>query len=193
VKARRDLESSPMLKVLIAENDLLMADMLEEVLVENGYAVCGIARTVEEGIALAEAYLPDLALLDLRLAAGGLGTEIAARLDRRAGLGILYATGNAGQISLSKEDGEAVLAKPYRPADVVRALQIVEEIVRSGNATPPFPTGFQLLKPPASAAAKSAAKAGIPVIWTLRDCFGSRRRLRPSAASRSAKTIWARC
>ncbi len=35
--------------VMIAEDDLLMADMLEEVLVANGYEVCGIARTVEEG------------------------------------------------------------------------------------------------------------------------------------------------
>jgi response regulator of citrate/malate metabolism len=36
-----------MLKVMIAEDDLMMADMLEDVLVGNGYEVCGIARTVE--------------------------------------------------------------------------------------------------------------------------------------------------
>ena len=67
-----------MLKVLIAENDLLTADMLEEVLVDSGYDVCGIARSVEEGVALGNLHQPDLALLDLRLAAGGLGTDIAA-------------------------------------------------------------------------------------------------------------------
>ena len=134
-----------MLKVLIAENDLLMADMLEEIVVDGGFEVCGIARTVAEGVALGKLHKPDLALLDLRLAGGELGTEIAARLDR-AGLGILYATGNAGQIDLSSADGEACLDKPYRPADVLRALHIVEEITHTGTASPPFPSGFRLLE-----------------------------------------------
>jgi DNA-binding response OmpR family regulator len=80
----RDLEGWHMAKVLIAEDDLFMADMLEEVLVGAGFQVCGIARTVEEGVALGKRHKPDLALLDLRLAAGGLGPEIAGRLDRKA-------------------------------------------------------------------------------------------------------------
>jgi hypothetical protein len=33
--------------VMIAEDDLLVADMLEETLIQAGYDVCGIARTVE--------------------------------------------------------------------------------------------------------------------------------------------------
>jgi len=41
-----------MLKVLIAEDELLIADLLEEALVANGYEVCGIARTVDEAVAL---------------------------------------------------------------------------------------------------------------------------------------------
>ena len=134
-----------MVKVLIAEDDLLMADMLSEILVDAGYEVCGIARTVEQGIKLAELLKPDIALLDLRLAAGGLGTEIAARLDRTGRLGILYCTGNAGQIKLTKEDGDAALRKPYMPADVLRALQIVLEIATTGKATGQFPNGFLLL------------------------------------------------
>ena len=56
-----------MLTVMIAENDPLMGDMLEESLVDAGYRVCGIARTVAEGVALGELHKPDLALLVLRL------------------------------------------------------------------------------------------------------------------------------
>jgi two-component sensor histidine kinase/CheY-like chemotaxis protein len=134
-----------MVKVLIAEDDLLMADMLADVLIESGYEVCGIARTVDEGVTLGELHRPDLALLDMRLAGGGLGTEIAARLDRTGGLGILYATGNAGQLHLTKGDGEAYLGKPYRSADVIRSLKIVEEIIRTGMASRPFPDGFHVL------------------------------------------------
>jgi hypothetical protein len=79
---------SRMLKVMIAEDDLMMADMLEEVLVEGGYEVCGIARTVDNEVELGERHHPDLVVLELRLAEGGLGTEIAARLNRHGELGV---------------------------------------------------------------------------------------------------------
>jgi DNA-binding response OmpR family regulator len=134
-----------MLKVMIAEDDLLMADMLEEVLVQNGYEVCGIARTVDEAVELGERHRPDLAILDLRLAEGGIGTDIAVRLDRRGSLGVLYASANAGHVRLTKADGEACLGKPYRAIDVVRALEIVEQIVSTGEASRPFPKGFYVL------------------------------------------------
>src|SRR5471032_2316388 len=134
-----------MLRVMIAEDDLMMADMLEDVLVESGYEVCGIARTVEEGIELGERHHPDLAVLDMRLAEGGIGTDIAARLNRHGSLGVLYASGNAGRMGLTKGDGEACIGKPYRAADVVRALEIVEQMVSTGKASQPFPQGFRLL------------------------------------------------
>jgi two-component sensor histidine kinase/ActR/RegA family two-component response regulator len=134
-----------LLNVMIAEDDLLMADMLEEILVANGYEVCGIARTVDSAVALGERYKPALAILDLRLADGGLGTDIAARLDRHDRPGILYTTGNVAQSVLTKADGEACLGKPYRPEDVVRALKIVEQIVSTGDAPQPFPKGFYVL------------------------------------------------
>jgi DNA-binding response OmpR family regulator len=134
-----------MLKVMIAEDDLMMADMLEDVLVAGGYEVCGIARTVDKAVELGERHKPDLAVLDLRLAEGGLGTEIAARLNRQGSLGVLYASGNEGQMGLTKADGEACLGKPYQPQDVVRALKIVEQIIRAGEASQPFPRGFRVL------------------------------------------------
>jgi two-component sensor histidine kinase/CheY-like chemotaxis protein len=149
-----------MLKVMIAEDDLLMADMLEDVLIRSGYEVCGIARTVEMAVALGEQHRPDLAILDLRLAEGGIGTEIAARLNRHGSLGVLYASGNAGQMGLTKADGEACLGKPYRAVDVVRALEIVEQMVSTGEASRPFPQGFYVLNGSSGSNAEANAAAG---------------------------------
>lgn len=134
-----------MLKVLIAEDDLMIADMAEEMLVEHGYEVCGIARTVAEAVALGLRHKPDLAVIDLRLADGELGTEVAAQLGRVAGLGVLYATGNMAQVALTAANGHACLAKPYRGTDLLRGLKIVSELVATGTAMPPFPRGFQIL------------------------------------------------
>jgi CheY-like chemotaxis protein len=144
------------LKVLIAEDDLMIADLADEILVSGGYQVCGIARTVAEAVAMAQHHKPDLALLDLRLADGGLGTEIAAQLLPLGRLGVLYATGNISQVVLTTADGDACLSKPYSSADLLRGLELVTEIVATSKALPPFPRGFQVLRaalPAASAVA----------------------------------------
>jgi CheY-like chemotaxis protein len=134
-----------MLKVLIVEDDLMMADMAEEVLVKHGYEVCGIGRTVAEAVALGRHHKPDLAVIDMRLADGGLGTDVAAQLAALGRPGILYATGNMSSVVLTAADGDACLAKPYRDSDLLRGLEIVTEIVATGMASPPFPRGFQVL------------------------------------------------
>ena len=135
-----------MLRVLIAEDELMIAGLLEDVLATSGYEVCGIARTVDEAVALGELHKPDLALLDVRLAWGGFGPEIARRLNSRGKFGVLYTTGDDDRIStLTLADGDASIAKPYSVEDVVRALEIVREITTRGTSTSPFPSGFRLL------------------------------------------------
>jgi len=134
-------------KVLIAEDDLMIADMIEEILVQNGYEVCGIARTVAEAVALGRQHKPDLAVLDMRLADGGLGTEVAAQLSGLGRLGVLYASGNMSQIVLTASDGDACLVKPYRSADLLTILRIVSDIVAHGATTLAHPRGFQRLFP----------------------------------------------
>ncbi|MBF0392565.1 MAG: response regulator [Alphaproteobacteria bacterium] len=135
-----------MQKVIIAEDDFLIADLLEEVLVTAGYDVCGLASTVAEAVDLCNRLHPDLAVIDVRLGAGGVGTDVAAQIDSRANLGILYATGNAGHVVLTASDGEACITKPYLPDDIVRALRIVSEVVGTGTTSAPFPRNFQLLR-----------------------------------------------
>ena len=151
-----------MTKVLIAEDDLLIADMLQEVLIDDGYEVCGIARTVDEAIAIGEREKPGFAVLDLRLAAGGLGTEIARRLDRSA-MSVLYATGNAGQIPLSSDDGEACMTKPYRSSDILRAMKIVEAMAKGDEVRGPFPRGFSVLGSRTAKPSMNNASLVVPV------------------------------
>lgn len=88
-----------MSKVMIVEDDLFMADMLEDVLVADGYEVCGIARTVDKAIEIARRDQPDLAILDIHLAEGSLGTDIPRQLGPEHRMGILYASGHAGQLN----------------------------------------------------------------------------------------------
>jgi two-component sensor histidine kinase/ActR/RegA family two-component response regulator len=134
-------------KVLIAEDEPIIAEMIAEVLAGSGYDVC-IARGVAEAIELGKAHKPDLAVIDLHLADGGSGTETGHWLRRQGRLGVLYMTGGANETALTADDGEACLRKPFALADLVDALRIVERIVNSEVAAPPFPHGFELLRQP---------------------------------------------
>lgn len=134
-----------MLKILIAEDDVMIADITEDFLVMSGYEVCGIARTVARALELAAICKPDLALLDMRLAEGGMGTEIAAKLAPFVGLGILYASGNTKQTVLTQADGHAYLTKPYTCSDLLRALVLVRALASDSEVEPPFPRGFKIL------------------------------------------------
>ena len=97
-----------MLRVLIAEDQPIIADLLEVALTASGYEVCGIARTVDEAVALGELHKPDLAVFDVQLARGGRSPEIARRLNSVGKFGVLYTTGGDSRIStLTLADGEA--------------------------------------------------------------------------------------
>jgi DNA-binding response OmpR family regulator len=134
--------------VLIVEDDLLIADMTEEILVANGYDVCGIASSVSAALELGKWPTPDLALIDYRLADGGLGTDVGATLRERSDVGILYVTGNSAQVAMKHAIGDGCLVKPYRAAELLQSLEIVLDIVSTGAAKRPFPRGFQLLGRP---------------------------------------------
>jgi DNA-binding response OmpR family regulator len=134
-----------MTSILIAEDDVLISDLLEEALVANGYEVCGIATTVREAIALAERLRPELCIIDVRLADGGDGTVLAARLMQQPGIGILYTTGNADYVVANGAPGHACLKKPYRLSEVVGALRTVEQIVRHGTVPTSVSPGLLIL------------------------------------------------
>jgi two-component system, response regulator PdtaR len=132
----------PLNNVLIVEDDLVMAELLSERLETDGYCVTDIARTVDTAIASAARCCPDFAIIDIRLANGGCGIDVARHLRRHGGIGIIFSTGNSEEI-LGVEDGDAVMTKPYRMRDVARALQII-----SGAALNlPLPRNCRLLSP----------------------------------------------
>lgn len=136
-----------MVKVIITEDDLMIADLLRDVVEDAHYDVCGIARTVPEAMDLVARHEPDLAIVDMRLANGDIGTDLVAKLGGQRGrLGVLYTTGMADESNLTVENGDGCLRKPFRPDDLVRALKIVEQLVSTGIASPPFPSGFKVLR-----------------------------------------------
>jgi DNA-binding response OmpR family regulator len=129
---------------MITEDDLMIADLVEDALVSSGYSVCGIARTVAEGVLLGRLHHPDLAIVDMRLAEGGLGSQIVEQLHAGPRIGVLYANGNINQV-IDQASGDACIAKLFDTADLLRVSLLVQQILHDDTASPPFPREFHLL------------------------------------------------
>lgn len=109
-------------KILIVEDDALIAMELEERLQDMGYDVLGPAATVEEAQTAIAASRPDAALLDSNLA-GVSSTELAAGLAAN-GVPVAFCTGYDTIKNLPPQLQNApILTKPIGDADLLKVLK----------------------------------------------------------------------
>ncbi|HYE01122.1 MAG TPA: response regulator [Alphaproteobacteria bacterium] len=118
------LNAAP-LRLLVVEDEFLVASTLEAMLEDQGHVICGIAATAEEACDLATRERPDLVLMDIRLAGGSDGVEAALRIRRELGIASIFATGNTEPGTRQRAAAaEPVgwLAKPYSDEALASAL-----------------------------------------------------------------------
>jgi CheY-like chemotaxis protein len=115
------------LRVLVVEDEPVVAMCLEDILDALGCVTIGPAARLSEGMALIRAGGLDAAILDINLGGGERSTPIAAEL-RTLGVPFAFASG----YSAAPEGFEAppLIGKPYREADIAAALNL---LVRSGE------------------------------------------------------------
>jgi len=136
------------MRVVIVDDDVMLADLLEATLLDQGHEICGIATRVAEAVALVRLHRPDIAILDMKLKGTELGSDIAHQLAEAGDLrniGILYVTGGVDFLHQHAGIGHACLKKPYSAASLAAALPIVRSIVRGCAVSSPLPHGMQLL------------------------------------------------
>lgn len=108
-------------KILVVEDDVLIAMELGERLAEMGHAVLGPAHTIAEAEALIAKERPDAALLDANLAGQssvGLGVVLVGQ-----GVPIAFCTGYDKVKGAPPELARApVLIKPYTETELKEAL-----------------------------------------------------------------------
>src|SRR5919206_1811103 len=85
------------MRVLIVEDELIIAIDVEASLSEEGHQVVGIARESETALGLGRRLRPDLALVDVHLVDGETGPEIAGHL-KEMGIPVLFMTAHSGTL-----------------------------------------------------------------------------------------------
>jgi two-component system cell cycle sensor histidine kinase/response regulator CckA len=114
-------------RVLIVENDLLIAEDVRAVLESAGYAVIGVADCMWEAIALARQHRPDLTLMDVHLQGGDCGIETAKYLREHFQTAVVFLTAFSDQGLLRQAqaaDAFGYLLKPFDERGLRSAVEI---------------------------------------------------------------------
>jgi CheY-like chemotaxis protein len=108
-------------RVLVVEDEMMIALLVEDMLAELGCAVVGPAHALDAALELARTELGlDVAVLDVNL--GGQPVFAVADALREKGVPAIFSTGYGDAGLRDIDRGSPVLQKPFRAGDLAKAL-----------------------------------------------------------------------
>jgi DNA-binding NtrC family response regulator len=113
-------------KIMIVEDELIVANDIRRTLERNGFKIAGIARTMEKALQIIEDSRPSLALLDIFLKGTHTGIDLAEHLNDRQ-IPFIFISANSNQqvleaVKLTNPFG--FIVKPFREKDLLITIDI---------------------------------------------------------------------
>jgi len=124
-------------KILIVEDQFVEADYLRMMLEQSGYAVTGIARTLQQAEQLFAREKPAMVLLDIFLKGKGTGIDFARQLTEMD-IPFVYLSANSNEEVLTQAKATqpyGFLVKPFREKDLLVTLEIAHYRHEHSRAT----------------------------------------------------------
>jgi DNA-binding NarL/FixJ family response regulator len=124
------------LEVLIVEDQALIALHLQDLVEEAGHRVIALAHDGACAIAAAISRRPAMAIMDIRLAHGTSGVDVARQLYEEHGIRCLFVSGNIDDDVRKRVAGLQPLGfigKPFLSAEVIAALQAAASAIESNQ------------------------------------------------------------
>jgi len=117
------------MRVLIVEDEPIIALHLALLVTELGYEVCATAASAAGALALAAIHNPDVVLMDIRLAQGSSGIDAARDLHAQQGRRCIFLSANLDEptrMALQPYEPIDFVGKPVLPVVLQRALKKAE-------------------------------------------------------------------
>jgi DNA-binding response OmpR family regulator len=108
------------MRVLIVEDDMGVASDLETIILETGHEVVGLASDEKHAMELAKE--AEIALVDICLADGMTGPDVARKLVNGFGVAVMFVTGNPDRVTMDDEISLGTISKPYDRAKVAAGI-----------------------------------------------------------------------
>lgn len=118
------MEQSPK-SILIVEDELIIALMIEKMIQNLGHTVLDKVTTGEEAIQAVENHQPDIILMDIRLQGEMDGIEAMSRIRKLWDVPVIFITGNSDATyrkRVEESDPLAFLTKPITLSDLSRSF-----------------------------------------------------------------------
>ena len=109
------------LRILIVEDDAMIALLLDDVLREMGHEVCASEGDEAEAIEAAQRCNPDLMIVDENLGKGS-GMAVVDAVLGSGAVAHLFVSGDARRIKMLRP-GAVVVEKPFFEIDLARAIE----------------------------------------------------------------------
>lgn len=123
------MSDPPDLRVMIVEDQALLAMELELVLGESGCDVVGCAMDKASAFAIADRERPDLALIDVNLLDGMTGPQVAQRLVSDYGSAVVFLTANPEQIPDGFAGALGAVSKPFDEATIRAVVDFARQFI----------------------------------------------------------------
>ncbi|KPK86545.1 MAG: hypothetical protein AMS27_04820 [Bacteroides sp. SM23_62_1] len=115
------------IKILIVEDELIIAEDISLELENLGYEVIGIATNYDEATVLFKNHHPDVILVDILISGEKDGIDLARTIRKKEDVPIIFLTSHAdkGTVERAKQvNPDAYLVKPFERADLFAAIEI---------------------------------------------------------------------
>ena len=127
--ARDKLRAATAARVLIIEDEPIIAMDLQQLVESAGHDVVGVAATEEEAVAIAESERPSLVLADVNLGAGGNGVSAVERILARHAAPVIFVTAYPERLLTgSRVEPAFIITKPFEPT--VLAVATYQAVTR---------------------------------------------------------------
>jgi len=116
------------LRILIVEDDLIIASDIEMILNESGYEVIGIATNYPDALSVIASKQPDLILLDINLEGDADGVILAEDINRKFQIPFIYLTSNTDPLTINRvkrTNPAGFIVKPFNEKDILTNIEIV--------------------------------------------------------------------
>ena len=122
----------PVARVVVVDDEVLIAEYIAGELEEGGYEVAAVCRTREDALAAVARHDPDLVVLDVSLGRGGNGIEVGREIRAGHSAGLVFCSGTRPEDVEREFPGCGILMKPFTPEDL---LKVVAETLARGRGT----------------------------------------------------------
>lgn len=114
-------------KILIVEDEFLTINNLKKILIDEGYAVSGIARDVSEAMSVLNRKETDLVLLDINIQGDKDGTWLAEQIQNYYKIPFIFLTACNKKEIISRAvnyEPSGYIIKPFTQATIYSAIEV---------------------------------------------------------------------